>query len=179
MLIMQDSAGNDIAETGASGDVYYATSYFFPTTWDGTFLRGDDNSWSFVLQLYPWGGLAAGRRGPTDPQGFFLTFGGTEIAFATAPKLALGKWTDVVLEVVWSTLKVVAWRRDEGEAGFVKVADGTGGTLSEDAVTMKQGLYRGGHVNGRVDVLWIGPTARATSFAAVEQAAFGTKAGPP
>jgi hypothetical protein len=41
----------------------------------------------------------------------------------------------------------------------------------------KQGLYRGG-VN-RTDVLWMGPTARATSFEAAEMAAFGTASGKP
>ena len=41
----------------------------------------------------------------------------------------------------------------------------------------KQGLYRGPDVNGRSDVLWIGPTARGASFAAVEQAAFATGDG--
>jgi hypothetical protein len=179
MLMMQDPTGSDIVETSATGEMYYATSYYFPPTWDGTFLRGDDNSWSFVWQLYPWGGLAAGRRGPTEPQGYFMTLGGTELAFAGGGKLALGKWTDLVLKVVWSTGAVVIWRRDEGEAAFAKVVDGIGGVISEDGTTMKQGLYRGGHVNGRVDVLWIGPAARGKTFSFVEQAAFGTKVGPP
>jgi hypothetical protein len=43
---------------------------------------------------------------------------------------------------------------------------------------MKQGLYRGGTVDGRSDVHWVGPTVRGSTFAAVEQAAFGTSAGP-
>jgi hypothetical protein len=42
---------------------------------------------------------------------------------------------------------------------------------------MKQGHYRGGNVNGRTDVLWVGPTARGDTFSAVEQAAFGTNVG--
>ena len=43
---------------------------------------------------------------------------------------------------------------------------------------MKQGLYRGGNVNGRTDVLWVGPTARGSTFSAVERAAFNTNVGP-
>jgi hypothetical protein len=33
-------------------------------------------------------------------------------------------------------------------------------------------------VKGRSDVFWIGPTAKGTSFGAVEQDAFGTSDGP-
>jgi hypothetical protein len=43
---------------------------------------------------------------------------------------------------------------------------------------MKQGLYRGGNVDGRTDVYWVGPTVRGGTFSAVEQAAFGTQVGP-
>jgi hypothetical protein len=53
----------------------------------------------------------------------------------------------------------------------------TGGAPSQ-AIYFKQGLYRGGSVNGRTDVFWAGPTARGSTFSAVEQAAFGTNVGP-
>jgi hypothetical protein len=179
LLAMQDAQGNDIAETTASGDVYYATSYFFPAGWDGTFLKGDSNSWSFVMQLYPWAGLAAGRRGPGEAQVYFLTAGSVELDFAGGGQIALGKWTDFVVLVSWSTAHVTLWRRDEGSAAFVKAVDGAGGAVGAASVYAKQGLYRGGDVMGRTDVLWIGPTARGATFQAVEQAAFGTTVGMP
>jgi hypothetical protein len=179
MLAMQDGQGNDLVDTTASGDVYYATSYFFPSSWDGTFLNGDSNSWSFVMQLYPWGGLAAGRRGPGQPQTLFFTAGGVELGFASGGSLALGKWTDLVLLVSWGSAHVTLWRREEGATAFAKEIDGAGGATNTASFYAKQGLYRGGNVSGRTDVLWIGPTARGATFSAVEQAAFGTSAGIP
>ncbi len=179
VLAMQDEHGTDISESTASGDVYYATSYFFPAVWDGTFLKGNSNSWSFVMQLYPWAGLAAGRRGPGQPQVYFLIAGGVELDFASGGSILLGKWTDFVVLVRWSIGHVTLWRRDEGAAAFVKEVEGSGGAVSGSPIYAKQGLYRGGDVTGRTDVLWIGPTARGATFTAVEQAAFGTNAGPP
>jgi hypothetical protein len=44
-------------------------------------------------------------------------------------------------------------------------------------VNYKKRLDRGPHVNGRTDVLWIGPTSRGSTFAAVEQASLGTNDG--
>jgi hypothetical protein len=178
MLSMQSQGSADIDESSSGGDVFYATSYFFPATWDGTFLRGDENSWSFVFQLYGWGALAAGRRGPGQPQIYFFS-GPNELAFSDGGQIALGKWTDFVFEVKWSTGHVVFWRRDQGATAFTKVVDADAGSASGGTFYFKQGLYRGGDVNGRTDVFWIGPTARGSSFAAVESAAFGTSAGPP
>jgi hypothetical protein len=177
MLGMQDGTGAAIEETSASGDVFYATSYYFPTTWDGTFLHGDAKSWSFVLQLYGWGALAAGRRGAGQPQVFFFS-GPSELAFSDAD-LALGKWTDLVFEVTWSTGHVRFWRRDEGQPAFIKVVDGDAGGTGGGSYSFKQGLYRGGDVSGRTDVLFVGPTARGKTFLAVESAAFGTSLGAP
>jgi hypothetical protein len=174
MLMLQDATGTAIPE--GSGTVYYATSYFFPMTWDGTQIHGDDNSWSAVLQLYPLGGLSAARNDVGAQQ----LYGFASFTFSDGGAVALGKWTDFVFMIDWSKGHVVWWRRDQGQTAFTKVIDGTDATfVNAQDVYVKQGLYRGGDVQGRTDVLWIGPTSRGSSFAAVEAASFGTNVGPP
>ena len=173
MLTLQNASG---AVAEGSGIAYYATSYFFPPTWDGTFLHGNGNSWSFVLQLYPLGGLSAGRHDTGTPQIYDFA----SLTFSDGGAIALGKWTDFVFMIDWSSGHIVGWRRDEGQTSFAKVMDGTDATFKNaTSAYVKQGLYRGGDVNGRTDVLWIGPTARGDTFAAVEGASFGTNVGPP
>ena len=80
MLRMQDSKRVPIKENGNSGVQFYATSYYFPTAWQGQQLpwsafaptdcaAGDQNrcnSWSFVWQFYPLGGLSAAKTPLTD-----------------------------------------------------------------------------------------------------------------
>jgi Polysaccharide lyase len=174
MLTLQSAAGVEVKE--GSGTAYYATSYFFPTTWDGTFLHGDSNSWSFVLQMYPLGGLSAGRHDTGSPQIYDFA----SLTFSDGGTIALGKWTDFVFMIDWTAGHIVWWRRDQGQAAFTKVVDGIDATFKNaTSAYVKQGLYRGGDVNGRTDVFWIGPTARGDTFAAVEGASFGTSAGPP
>ena len=182
MLILQDVTGTAVKE--GVGTVYYATSYYFPTTWDGTFIHGDPNSWSFVLQTYPNGGLTAARHDVGAPQ--IYTFSGTGssttlFTFSDGGAISLGKWTDFVFMINYSTGHLIWWRRDEGQTAFTKVIDGTDRDLRhpKSGMYIKQGLYRGGDVNGRTDVLWVGPFARGSSFLAVEGAAFGTSVGQP
>ncbi|HMD67294.1 MAG TPA: hypothetical protein VKF42_00350 [Chitinivibrionales bacterium] len=177
MAFLQDSTGKQITETSASGTVYYATSYYFPATWDGTFIRGNSNSWSFVWQFYGWQGLAAGRGYAADPAAQKYWFGGINESFSDGGNIAKGLWTDFVFMVDWSTGHLNVWRRNEGETAFNPVLD-AGGPSVTGSIYVKQGLYRGGDVNGRTDVLWVGPTARGSAFAAVEMAAFGTNVGP-
>jgi len=102
--------------------------------------------------------------------------------------VALGKWTDFVMLMTFATTPtghLTLWRRDEGQSNFSQVVDVANVAtlqLAADAGGVagdhywKQGLYRGGVA--RTDVYWLGPTARGTTFAAVEGAAFGTNAGP-
>jgi hypothetical protein len=173
-LTFQDPTGTAIPE--GTGTVYYATSYFFPTTWDGTQIHGDSNSWSAVLQFYPLTGLSAARHDVSTPQ----IYGFASFTFTDGGLLALGKWTDFLFMIDWGAGHVVWWRRDQGQTAFTKVIDGTDATFVKPNVQyVKQGLYRGGDVQGRTDVLWIGPTSRGSSFAAVEAASFGTNVGPP
>jgi hypothetical protein len=79
--------------------------------------------------------------------------------------------------VDWTSGAYKVWRRDEGNAKFGRVLSGSTPVSEGKEIYVKQGLYRGGNVAGRTDVLWIGPTARASNFAAVEQQAFGTEDG--
>jgi|GEM_PF-2131075 hypothetical protein len=179
MAFMQDSTGTQISENPASGTVCYATSYFFPLSWDGTFLKGDANSWSFVWQFYEWEALAAGRGYDADPTAqkyWFGANGSGNLIFTDGGNIAKGEWTDFVFMVNWANGHLDVWRRDQGQTAFTPVFDGSGAPAT-NTYYVKQGLYRGGDVNGRTDVLWVGPTARGSSFAAVEQAAFGTNNG--
>jgi hypothetical protein len=193
------SSGGTISETSASGTQYYALSYYFPATWSGTqypwsaFEASGStwpagsvadcsvdetkcSSWSIVMQLYGWGSMSAAVRTPGGPQVYSFA-AGTATLTPAHPNLALGKWTDFVVSVDWGTGAATLWRRDEGQTSFTMEGQATGGAPSQ-AIYFKQGLYRGGSVNGRTDVFWAGPTARGSTFSAVEQAAFGTNVGP-
>jgi hypothetical protein len=188
MLQMQDMSGRPIMENRTSGVQYYATSYYFPATWRGQQLpwhaftpqdcaKGDKtrcNSWSFVWQFYPFGGLMAAQTAADGPQHYrFL-----HEPFPDGGPITLGKWTDFVFMVDWRTGSYKVWRRDEGQAAFTQALAGRAELPGRD-VYVKQGLYRGGNVDGRIDVLWIGPTVRGSTFAAVERQAFGTNSGEP
>ena len=176
MMGLQDSTGMQINETSASGTVYYATSYYFPSTWDGTFLKGNSNSWSFVWQFYGWQGFAASRGYAADPAAQKYWFGGISTAFSDGGNITKGLWTDFVFMVNWGTGHLSVWRRNEGLTAFTLVLDANGPAVT-GSYYVKQGLYRGGDVSGRTDVLWVGPTARGSTFSSVELAAFGTNNG--
>ena len=187
VLIMQDGKGNQLKETNKSGTQYYATSYYFPESWQGQQLpwsafapldcsAGDQNrcnSWSFVWQFLGWGGMSAAQTSPGGPQLYRFN----NMPFANGSQVALGKWTDFVFSVEWNSGYYRVWRRDEGGEKFALVLMGMTPVPAGKDFYIKQGLYRGGNVGGRTDVLWIGPTARGTNFAAVEQQAFGTANG--
>jgi hypothetical protein len=199
LLDEQSPSGLELPETGTQ---YYATSYLFPTTWAATFYpysafeaagttwpagattdcssgSGNEcNSWSFVMQFYPWAALAAASNAPGQPQTMWFSSGSQTFPFAGGGSIALGQWMDLVLLVDWSTGAVTIWQRAEGQTSFAQVVNATPSTAPAASVYMKQGLYRGGNVNGRTDVYWVGPTARGDTFSAVEEAAFGTQDGP-
>jgi hypothetical protein len=199
MLFTQSASGQQVNEEVTGGDQFYAMSYYFPTTWAGTFYpwsvieaqapidcstgsQTQCNSWSHVMQLHTasafWGALSAGAKTVGGPQTFWLTLGST-YPFSDGGAIPLGSWTDFVLEIDWSTGAIALWRRDEGKSAFTQVVSATESTVTTvSGVYLKQGLYRGGYVQGRTDVFWIGPTAKGTSFSAVELRAFGTSAGP-
>jgi hypothetical protein len=201
----QDASGNQINESSASGTQYYATSYYFSTSWAATFypysvfesggtswpgnVSSDCgsagnlcNSWSLVMQFHgpgggaPWAVLAAGSTAPGQPQKMWLA-GSTDVQFSDGGQLVAGAWVDLVIELDWASAAFTIWRRNQGQTAFSQVV-ATTFPAATSGTYMKQGLYRGGNVNGRTDVLWVGPTARGSTFAAVEQAAFGTNVGP-
>jgi hypothetical protein len=187
MLIMQGADKAPIKENDKSGTQYYATSYYFPRTWRGQQLpwsafssvdctaqgQNQCNSWSFVWQFYGWGGLGAAQTALNGPQHY--RFNGAPLA--DGGLITAGKWTDFVLVVAWGTGNYVVWRRDEDQATFTRALSGNTPVPPDREIYVKQGLYRGGNVGGRTDVLWIGPTARGSSFSAVENRAFGTNNG--
>jgi len=204
-LTEQDASGTQWNEGPTSGTLYYATSYYFSKSWAATFypysvfesggttwpgnVSSDCggagnlcNSWSLVLQFHgpgggsPWAVLAAGSTAPGAPQKMWLG-GSQDVQFSDGGQLVLGAWVDIVIEVDWATPAITIWRRNQGQTGFTQVV-ATTFPAAVSGTYMKQGLYRGGNVNGRTDVLWVGPTARGAAFSAVEQAAFGTNVGP-
>jgi len=190
MMMMQTPDGNVIKENAGRGIQYYATSYYFPTNWQGQQLPwyrfaptdcsfGDQNqcnSWSVVWQFSGWGAaLSAAQTDVGAPQRYL--FNGQ--AFNDGGRIQVGKWTDFVFMVDWSTGAYNVWRRNEGQIGFTQVLSARAAVPADRDIYVKQGLYRGGNVSGRTDVLWIGPTARGLSFTAVEQQAFGTDNGHP
>ena len=176
VLTMQDQNGISINDSASSGTQFYALSYYFPTNWDGTQIAGNGDSWSVVMQLYGWGALWAARTSATGTQHYWLSLGGTTFNFSDGGLISKGKWTDFVFEINYSTGAIRVYRREENQAKFIQVVNGTTSRPSSP-IYFKQGLYRGPDVNGRTDVLWMGPTARGTSFTAVEHAAFGTNDG--
>ena len=131
------------------------------------------------MQFHPGGSgpliaMGAGRRDVDAAQTYWFQGSGTS-NFTDGGLIALGKWTDFVFQIDWNTGAVTIYRRDQGHTKFVQVLNiMDAAMLPPDSGYFKQGLYRGPNVNGRTDVLWMGPAARGTSFAAVEQAAFGT-----
>lgn len=186
MLGMQGADGVEIRESAKAGTQYYATSYFFPKTWQGQQLpwsafspincaagnQSACNSWSIVWQFYGWGALTAGQLSVNGPQRYLFN----NLSLADGGLIKAGKWTDFVFMVNWASGAYTVWRRDEGQTKFSQVLRGQSPVHRD--VYVKQGLYRGGNVAGRTDVLWVGPTARGSSFSAVEQEAFGTDDGP-
>lgn len=182
-LSMQTSAGAEIIESAPSGTQYFAFSWYFPTNWDATFLKGDGDSWSFITQFHGSsdvaGGLAIGRRTTTDKQHLWYDLGSTgEAAFSDGGEITLGQWIDLVMEVDFKAGHLTMYRRNQGQTKFASVIDvAYPDAASVAGIYFKQGLYRGPDVNGRTDVFWIGQTARGTSFASVESATFGTSDG--
>jgi hypothetical protein len=198
MAFLQDATGTQINETSASGVVYYATSYYLPLSWSGTnypwsvFERGgstwpgnqstncaanngiDCSSWSLIMQFYGWGVLSAASTDVGVPERLYFDLGTQRLDLGAA---ALGAWTDLVFRIDWGAGDLTIWRRDQAQPQFAQATHAVGAAPTA-AIYEKQGLYRGGTVNGRVDVLWIGPSARGASFAAVEHSAFGTSVGP-
>jgi hypothetical protein len=186
MLLMQDVDGKEIRENVGSGTQYYATSYYFPETWQGQQLPwsafaptdcsvGNQtmcNSWSIVWQFYGWGAVSAAKSAVNGLQHYSFN----NAQFEDGGLIQLGKWTDFVFMVDWSTGVYTIWRRDEGKTKFTQALSGKT-PVPDQNIYVKQGIYRGGNVGGRTDVLWIGPTARGSSFSAVERQAFGTGGG--
>jgi len=127
----------------------------------------------FVWQFYGWGGLSAAQSTLNGPQRYVFN----NSQFTDGGLIKLGKWTDFIFKVDWSTGAYTVWRRDEGQITFIEALSSKTPVPAFRDVYVKQGLYRGGNVDGRTDVFWIGPAARGSSFSAVERQAFGTDNG--
>jgi hypothetical protein len=136
------------------------------------------------MQFHPSGSagyfasLQAGRRDVGQPQKLYYSAGDGLKEFSDGSLIPLGAWIDLVFDFNFATGAYKIYRRNEGATTFTLVVNAVDATMVDSNTTyFKQGLYRGPDVSGRTDVLWIGPTSRGTSFAAVEAASFGTNAG--
>lgn len=197
VLIMRSSSGQNLSETGNSGIQHFAISYKLP--YDFKSADTGRGKWSILFQLHGGEKLSAPPAialHASASQYFIRTNGGDlsngnnfRTIRLTDPSLNLGRWTDLVMMIKFasdSTGQITVWRRNEGEISFRKVADAvniptlqfkTAANLPPGHHYWKQGLYRS--AAEITNVIWIGPTARATSFEAAELAAFGTSSGKP
>ena len=92
--------------------------------------------------------------------------------FLTRSDLSAGKWVEFVLKIKWapdSTGSIAAFRRDEGETDWEKVADiGSIATLqfrgseAPGPHYWKAGIYRS--ESKHVNTLWLGPILRGKTF---------------
>jgi len=140
MPIMQTATGVQINETTATGTQYYATSYYFPSTWAveqlpwsafapidcSTGTQNQCNSWSAVFQFHGassavWGSLMAARTTLSGVEHY--AFNGHN--FTTNGNITPDKWTDFVFQINWSTGAYIVYRRDQGSVAFTQVLAGT------------------------------------------------------
>ncbi|MES2962444.1 MAG: heparin lyase I family protein [Bdellovibrionota bacterium] len=195
-VAVMKNRGKPSFENAASGTVYFAVSYKLPTDW-----RANTSGWSIVFALQGPDSLAySPALALNADDAYSLTIHAGDLRSNTAPgsfhdlafsdpNLNLGKWSDFIIGVVFSPTasgSVTVWRRNEGQASFVRVAEVTGiATLQYNGAVSaivedhywKQGLFRSDA--SFTNVLWMGPTARGGSFKSVERTAFGTATGMP
>jgi len=187
VLVMQMSNGTQWNESPASGTQWYAASYYFPVGWGCTQTPGVED-WCACMQFHPdnYGGslIAMGcadrSRTITGPQQIWFE-GSQTWDFSDNGTIMPGKWIDLVFSIDWVTGQTVWYRRTQPETSWTQVLNIVDkAMLPTVSGYFKQGLYRGptGSIK-RTDVLWIGPSARGSSFSAVEAAAFGTSNGNP
>lgn len=164
-------------------------------------------NWAIIFQLHgpddaglsPSFSINAGRELEDGPPVFAVEMeSGGPIALNTWPAdnihhyqfdgfdaiVPLGKWVDFIIRITYTVDNkgsFTIWRRDEGDNCFHVALDVDHvPTLqfSDKAVKdhyWKQGLYRS--AQSWTDEFWMGPLARGSSFADVENAAFGTNNG--
>jgi hypothetical protein len=185
-------------ETTDSGTQYFAVSYKFPADFQ-SYSPGTWRAMQIVLQLHGADALAASPAfalDVTNSRFAVITNGGdlvdgnhlTVHEFFDS-SLNLGYWTDLMIRIKFAadaTGSITIWRRNETETRFRQVLNVDRiPTLQYNSARKnvqsrhywKQGLYRSA---GAVrNTFWMGPMARATSFAAAERAAFNTKSGMP
>jgi hypothetical protein len=192
---MRRRSGDIIFESIDSGTQYFALSYKLPA--DFRSAEREQGQWAVLFQLHGPDSLNAPPAFAlrvTDEKYYIVMNGGDlsagnrwrTIDFSDAG-LNLGKWVDFVIMIRFSANssgQVTVWRRNEGDREFREIANsGEIPTLQYNEAKgiapgphyWKQGLYRSAfdHIN----VFWMGPTARASTFSAAEQAAFGTASG--
>ncbi|MPZ46676.1 MAG: hypothetical protein GEV05_25485 [Betaproteobacteria bacterium] len=195
---MRAAAGGVLYESAESGTQYFALSYKFPTDFK-TIALNTPKAFQILLQLHGPDSLGSSPALALDIKGgrFALRTNGGDLAQGNHfvertffdSSLNPGYWTDLVMRIKFAaddTGSVTIWRRNESETRFREVLHLDGiATLQYHSIRKieptrhywKQGLYRSSAAFR--NILWMGPIARANSFAAAERAAFNTKSGMP
>jgi hypothetical protein len=195
---MRAAAGGVLYESLESGTQYFALSYKFPADFK-TIALTTPKAFQILLQLHGPDSLGSSPALALDVKGgrFALRTNGGDMADGNRyvertffdSSLNYGGWTDLVMRIKFAaedTGSVTIWRRNESETRFREVLhlDGiptlqyhTARKISPTRHYWKQGLYRS--AASFRNTLWMGPIARADSFAAAERAAFNTKSGMP
>lgn len=200
-LGMQNRYGAAFPVTASSGHEFYGTSIKLPTTWKAPYGTSKDGgyTWGIFFQLHGPDSLNASPAIAMSAQKDFhisllggdVYNGGTRSSARgpasygfSNPNLALGRWVQFMLDVVWKADKtgyLAVYRRDEGQTGWTRVVE-----LRNVATLMykygnpvgphywKTGYYRNGGLNF-TSQLWLGPTVRGTNFGDVALAAFGRR----
>lgn len=165
---------------GDEGVEYYRVSVKLPTDWVSPQTNTKGSKWGIFFQLHGPNEFMASPAVAIHAEDKFSLFvlggdmnkmiGGRR--FLTRSALNVGKWVDFVLKIKWApdaTGAISAYRRDEGETVWEKVAD------IESVPTLqykepeglkphywKAGFYRSEskHVNS----LWLGPIVRGRTF---------------
>ena len=198
VLHMRSPGGQVFYETVDSGTQYFAVSYKFPADFQSV-PPGTPGAWQTILQLHGVDALGAPPAFALDVAGgrFQVKLNTGDLARGSRivrhelfdSSLNAGNWVDLVIRIKFATDEtgsVTVWRRNETEVRFREVLDIQNvPTLQYDSARKiepgrhywKQGLYRSAMPFR--NVFWMGPMARASTFAAAERAAFNTKSGMP
>jgi len=192
-LVMTDANGIALNETESSGTQYFAFSFRLDSSWRPP-AADADGAWAIIFQLHGPDNLGASPAVDVSVLnhlsiGFYsgdLDSAAKSVRYRSYAlsdsSLNIGHWVDLVLKITFVkdfTGSVTAWRRNEGQTGFVQelqvnnvptlqYKSSLGGV---GAHYWKHGLYCAKQTS-ITNVLWIDGMTRGDSYDEVVQAAF-------
>jgi hypothetical protein len=194
--------GSRLPVTPESGHEFYGISVKLAPDWQAPLgdTRYPQIKWGIIMQLHSpnvFNAPPAIALSATD--GFHLSMDSGDLLAGGARSrnkdaidypfadgsLNRGHWVEFIMDIKWSldaTGAIVVYRRDEGQSAFAKVVDLANlPTLTSrfgiDSANLKHdwciGYYRSRNAD-LVNILWIGPVVRGTTFDEVAATAFGS-----